>query len=234
MVAWGPLFSNLANAGSFLQGVGGVASLFGDGGNGLDEGAMVAQSKNALRWQLRYDKQRLSAIREGAKEAGIHPIYALGGGSGSFSAPIAVDGSGPSMADRMAAAGSDIYRAATQMDTEADRLQKRLLLAQIEGQEIDNAYAASRVARDFQSTQLAPPIPSSGPRNIPMSDRFAVSPSGKKYPIPSEEYSMILENDPTHIPIYWWQMFRDTVGAAVRNKASGYFSKGYRAFTGRR
>lgn len=98
-----------------------------------------------------------------AKAAGIHPLYALGANTVSFQ-PSSI-GAIPDMskADKWNAlrdAGQDIGRAISAKQTTAERLQERLLLAQIEGQEIENASKASDVARKFNPTQQPPPMPS--------------------------------------------------------------------------
>lgn len=79
---WGSLISA---GGSILGG------LLGGGGNQAEGGG----AKKAKHHQLDYDRRRIKALVDGAGDAGIHPLVALGAsGSGGFAAPIPVSGSG--------------------------------------------------------------------------------------------------------------------------------------------
>lgn len=105
-------------------------------------------ANNGIRWKV-----------EDAKRAGIHPLYALGSQPASFS-PVAVQGG--HIADTFDKIGSNIDRARQAGQTSLERLQERLLSAQVEGQEIDNAYKASQYSRLNRSAQLGPPMPGGG------------------------------------------------------------------------
>lgn len=86
---------------------------------------------------------------EAAKSLGIHPLAMLGmPTSGSPSMPF----SSPegSKLDSFAAGGADLSRALSAGMTTTEKLQERLLLAQIQGQEIDNATRASILAKSQQ------------------------------------------------------------------------------------
>jgi len=76
--------SFLGGLGSALSGAAGIAGLFGGGSSAEGGGA-----KKAKAHALDYDRRRIKAIVDGAGDAGIHPLVALGAqGSGSFAAPV--------------------------------------------------------------------------------------------------------------------------------------------------
>lgn len=91
-----------------------------------------------------------------AKAAGVHPLYALNAQTHSF-APSYVGGT--QMGEGIAQAGQDISRAMQSTMDSTQRLQERLLLAQVKGQEIENAYKASLVSRLDHSAQMGPSMP---------------------------------------------------------------------------
>lgn len=111
-------------------------------------------AQHGIRWRV-----------EDAKAAGLHPLAAVGMQPASAS-PIFMEGGG--MGDAFARAGSDIGRAISAKQTSSERLSERLLEAQIKGQEIENAYKASRLGRMVDPTQNPPPMPSaSGEELVP-------------------------------------------------------------------
>lgn len=82
---WGSIISGGLNLLGGLAGSG----LFGGGSSAEGGGA-----KKAKHHALDYDRRRIKAIVDGAGDAGIHPLVALGAqGGGSFAAPV-VDGAG--------------------------------------------------------------------------------------------------------------------------------------------
>lgn len=109
-----------------------------------------------------------------AKAAGVHPLYALNAQTHSF-APSYVGGT--QMGEGIAQAGQNIDRAVqTTMDS-TQRLQERLLLAQVQGQEIENAFKASQIARLDHSAQMGPSMP-----NVEMEpSRFTASRPGMPF-----------------------------------------------------
>lgn len=106
----------------------------------------------------------MKATIDGARENGIHPLMALGQ-MPSYSG-IAAPSSAPQRdLSSFANAGTDLARAVTAGQTNLEKLQERLLTAQIEGQEIDNVSRASQVARTNQPGN--PPGMPQGVRTIP-------------------------------------------------------------------
>lgn len=88
-------------AGNLLSGAAQFGGLFGSSSDGFDV------SEN-----LAYQRKRIKAIVDGAKRAGIHPLFALGASSG---APATTFTAGQADADRLAAAGQNISAAADAM-----------------------------------------------------------------------------------------------------------------------
>lgn len=105
-------------------------------------------AKNGIRWRV-----------EDAQRAGIHPLYALGAQTTPGS-PVMVDGGSNSnpIGESLAEAGSGIARAMAAGKTSLERLQEQMLTAQIKGQEIDNAKAASDLALS-SGAGIGPPGP---------------------------------------------------------------------------
>lgn len=151
----------LSGVGNFLSGFGGaVSSLFG-GKQKRGPGP-----EDLMATQLKYEDKSFERLWERAKRFGIHPLAMMGapssGGGISFSGNSPSD---PSFGERLGQAGVDIGRAMSAGLTSTEKLQERLLLAQIQGQEIDNISRASMLARSQQPGN--PPVGSS------LNDRLA-------------------------------------------------------------
>jgi len=141
--------------GSIASGAGSILSGLGIGKKGYSAKDGFKQGDVAVRNAKLIAQQLPSAQKAGWEAAGIHPVYAMGGGS-SFSSPITM--SGHDSRPDFSAIGSGIDRAMNAGSDNMSRLQERLLSTQIEGQEIDNAYRASQMALQSHS-QLPPAIP---------------------------------------------------------------------------
>ena len=134
---------SLGSLGSILGGIGSVGGLFGKKKKGPDADDLMAMQ----------EKYRIAAFRKNmdlAKEYGIHPLTMLGvptSSGASVSAPFQDE---ESFGEKLGRAGQDIGRALNSGLTNMERLQERLLTAQIEGQEIDNISRASMIARHNQ------------------------------------------------------------------------------------
>lgn len=182
-----------------------VTSLFG--GSKSDKSARRAAEQNAA-MQREFAQNGIRWKVADAKAAGVHPLYALGAQTHSFSPVYTGDTGTPNAIANM---GQDISRAMMAKQTNSERLQERLLLAQIKGQEIDNAAKASTVARGFTSSQLPPPLPGINFRDsdtiassyINRGVEAAVTPANKIFvgydgrPVlsPSPEYANSLEGN---------------------------------------
>lgn len=105
-------------------------------------------AQHGIRWKV-----------EDAKRAGIHPLYALGAQSASFS-PVS-QGSG-GMGEAWARSGQELSRAMRATSTEAEREMQAIQLAalktDLEGKQIDNQLRLSQLHR---MSQTGPPMPGS-------------------------------------------------------------------------
>jgi len=141
--AAGPIGSALGGA---------VGSLFGGG----KKRGPSEDDLRAFRMHDIYDTFRHTL--GAAKEFGIHPLTALGvqtTGSGYSTASAG----GTDYKSMMSDAGADIGRAIAAGGTNLDKLQERLLLAQIQGQEIDNVSRASMLATKTNAVGSPPAMP---------------------------------------------------------------------------
>lgn len=163
---------DLIGIGSMLgglgQAVGGAAGLFGGGGNNNNFYNSLAIMREQAQLQREFAQNGIRWKVEDAKAAGLHPIYALGGGGASYS-PSAVSVGSDTSADlgrdlgnmgaglgrAVAAAGSKEDRAATEYTTAMRAL--GLQRAGLENQNLELQIAASRAA--LQRAQLGPPMP---------------------------------------------------------------------------
>ena len=105
---------DLAGFGQILGGISSLGGLFGRGG-GASAKDMLKQSQ----FQGRTTRYHIPNLVKGAKEAGIHPVYALGVNTPTFSP--SVDASGPSFGERMADVGQNIGRAVQAYGARHDR-----------------------------------------------------------------------------------------------------------------
>lgn len=118
MSFWGPIIgAGISTAGSLLGG------LLGGGGSPEGGGA-----KKAKHHQLDYDRRRIKAIVDGAKDAGIHPLAALGvSGGGGFASPVGNGGNwlGDAIGSGVGALG-DAFASAYESDQDRiERAQER-------------------------------------------------------------------------------------------------------------
>ena len=113
-------------------------------------------AQNGLRWKV-----------EDARRAGIHPLYALGGSSASYSSPSISSGGGDysndsgGYADAAFSMGQNITRAISQTRTGEERQMAQLQLANakadLDGRTIDNQIKASQL----RNLQTGPAFPGS-------------------------------------------------------------------------
>lgn len=119
-------------------------------------------AKNGIQWRV-----------ADAQAAGIHPLYAIGGGGASFTPGSIHIGSDNSWGNALGSAGQDIGRAidATRTaDEKADRddllFTRRQRELQLENMSLENDLLRSRIAKDNQN-QSSPPLPGASPYMIP-------------------------------------------------------------------
>jgi hypothetical protein len=148
-----------------------LGSLIAAGGNligGIIGGNQQAKmAKQNIKLQKDFAQQGIQWKVEDAKKAGIHPLYALGAQTTSFS-PVSI---GDSLGSGIASAGQDIGRAVnatSDQNTRINAASSALTALQLERGRLENDILkqdlASRAAR--LSQQINPPFPSPGVRYL--------------------------------------------------------------------
>lgn len=158
--------------------------------NQLNYEAQKEFAQNAIRWKA-----------DDARAAGISPLVAMGAPSTQFGASYV------SKPNSWAQAGQDLSRAVTAKTSSAERLNERMLLTQIEGQEIENAIKRSQLVK-MSAPHVPPALPSPAPigmggnsfdgNTIPETSLVRTRDGVRE--IPSAEYAQIMEN-------YWLEPF---------------------------
>lgn len=126
----------------------------------LDYQRQVEFAQNGIQWRV-----------SDAKAAGIHPIFALGGNTATYT-PSAISYSGDtSIGSGLAAAGQDIGRAIDATRSAEDRQTARLQALTLRRAELENDLLASQIAK--LNAAPNPPMPASG--NYLTSDPYKLS-----------------------------------------------------------
>ena len=153
--------AGLASAGKAIGGLGSLASGLGIGKKGFSyKDAHKAGDAQARNWAHMFQRQQ-----QEYKKAGIHPLYALGGGSAQSSAPTSYHDGGPDFQQmgqglsRALNAGQDyntrkLLEEGAQLDIQRKKLENKHLETQI-------AASQMRLSR----TAGIPSLPASGSSN---------------------------------------------------------------------
>lgn len=123
-----------------------------------------------IKLQKRFAQEGVRWKVEDARQAGIHPLYALGAQTHSFSPVSAGAVADSSLGSGIAAAGQDLSRAVNATRTAPERIEARALTRlQLEGLALDNDIKRATYASAVQRLQQAsnPPIPAIGPFEVP-------------------------------------------------------------------
>lgn len=132
------------------------------GQNKADKDREAAAALAARQEAVQYDfaKNSLSWKVQDAKNAGIHPLYALGGSTPTYS-PVSVAGGGGSpLAEGIAHAGQDLGRAAQSAMTSKDRddtVAKQAQALALSKAGLENELLATQIAK--LRSQIGPPMP---------------------------------------------------------------------------
>lgn len=106
-------------------------------------------AQNGIRWRV-----------ADAKAAGIHPLYALGGGGPTFSPSTFIPGdSGNGLVEGLSKAGQDIGRAIDSTRTAEEKFEARRRDLQLENDELQNQYLRAQIAK-LSNGQTGPALPS--------------------------------------------------------------------------
>lgn len=149
-------------------GIGAATSLAGGLlGQGTAKDADQTQKDNAylnIKMQQEFAQNGIRWKVEDAKAAGVHPLYALGANTASYS-PVSVGSTADnSMGNAVANMGQNISRAisatATQQEREMNNLRIASAQEDIKGKQLQNQILASQVSTINQPRN--PPMPSGG------------------------------------------------------------------------
>lgn len=139
------LFSALGNAvGSLID----RNSSRGDDDN-FDRNAQLQKefAQHGIRWKV-----------ADAQAAGIHPLYALGANTTSFS-PIQISDNRQPLSSSLSDIGQDISRAYEATRTKPERINARMQALQLERAQLDNDFLRAQIAK-LNNSQVGPPMPS--------------------------------------------------------------------------
>lgn len=134
-----------------------------------EQNAAIARENIALQKQFAQEGIRWKV--EDAKAAGIHPLYALGATTHSFSPVSAGAVADSSLGNAMAAAGQDLGRAMNSTRTSSERnsaFQTTVEKLTLQKMGLENDLLASQVAKLRASSN--PPMPSLSP--VPLAEKF--------------------------------------------------------------
>lgn len=137
-----------------------------------DQEYRLAQQNMAMQKQFAQEGIRWKVAD--AKEAGIHPLYALGANTTSFS-PVSISGgSASNWSDTLGSMGQDISRAVNATRTQGERetgMQEMLHRTQIEGARLDNDIKKTELASRIQKLRQAGSGPGI-PGVVPEADKY--------------------------------------------------------------
>lgn len=146
----------------------------------------MALAQQNMAMQKQFAQEGIRWRVEDAKAAGVHPLYALGAQTSSYS-PVSVGlGADTSMGSSLASAGQDISRAISATRTQPEREQAFSDTAQsltLTKMGLENELLATQVAKE--RAQIGPPLPGGVvPLNKEWEKREPIAAYGS--PIPSE------------------------------------------------
>lgn len=161
------MLGSIISAGASLLG-----GLLGKKSSDDNREAQMEMNERNIALQKEFAQSGIQWKVEDAKKAGIHPIYALGGSTASFTPVSANFAADTSLPNAMAAAGQDIGRAVNATRSASDRVDAFTKTSQaltLENMNLQNenlrTEIASKAARLTQ--QQNPPMPS-------IADRFLI------------------------------------------------------------
>jgi len=145
--------------------IGAIASAFGNIASGIF-GANAAKdaAKQQYKQQKEFAQQGIQWKVEDAKKAGIHPLYALGANTATYS-PVSVGNTNP--LSGLAAAGQDISRAVDvtrSASAKADAITATQQALATERMGLENELLRSQIAKTRQESN--PPMPTAGDRML--------------------------------------------------------------------
>lgn len=123
--------------------------------------AAAEQAERNRQMQIQFAKEGIRWKVEDAKQAGVHPLYALGASTTSY-APVSIGStSSPSMASALGSMGQDVGRAINATQTAPERMSayaEQASKLQLDNMALQNQLLASRV-RTLNQAGGTPPGP---------------------------------------------------------------------------
>lgn len=141
-------------------GIGAAASIFGAN---KDRKLAEDNANRNIALQKEFAQSGIQWKVEDAKAAGVHPLYALGANTHSFS-PVQV---GSNYADTYSKAGQDISRAISATESPNGRAASQMKIIgalQVERAGLENELLRSQIAKEKAAAN--PPIPTAGQRYL--------------------------------------------------------------------
>lgn len=129
----------------------------------------AAMAAANIEMQEKFAQQGIRWKVADARAAGIHPLYALGAQTTSFS-PVSVGAVPASVGNALAAAGQDVSRSINATRTAPERLEATAAARlQLEGLSLDNDIKRATYASALQKIRQNenPPMPTIGPFEVP-------------------------------------------------------------------
>lgn len=144
----------------------------------------MAMARENMALQKQFAQEGIRWKVDDARAAGIHPLYALGASTVSYS-PVSVGlGADTSMGSALASAGQDISRAVSATMTQGEREQKLSDTASalsLQRMGLENELLATRVAKE-KSAQVGPPFPGFVPEDNEVEKRVPIAALGTHAP----------------------------------------------------
>lgn len=164
---------DFAGIGALLGGIGqaagGAAGLFGGGNSGQGYWQQLALMREQAQLQREFAQQGIQWRVADAKAAGIHPLYALGGGGASYT-PSAIsvgDSGGSDLGRDLANMGQGLGRAVAAASSKEDRAdaayQAQMRIMGLERASLENRLLETQIAASqgaLMRAQVGPGIPS--------------------------------------------------------------------------
>ena len=210
---------------SLLSGL--TGKLFGGGGDSMTKQVWAQDSlmRRQLKYNEEYDSRAIQRRIADAKLAGVSPMAALGMSPSGGSAIV-----GGSVQPRLGdddGFGQNVGRAIAAAADPMTRINLRLANAQVEGQELDNEYKRSQIAR--MNGQLGPSMPVVNDPGSPDFKTFQLR-DGSSFVGPGPELGQMMENSPVHgaavvmreVLSKLRQIGRNAVSATEANRGRAY------------
>lgn len=138
-----------------------IAGMFGGGKNKSALRAQENMFQQQLQQQREFAQHGISWRVEDAKRAGIHPLYALGAQTTSYSPATYISGDeGSSGVDHFARSGQDLSRALKAASSASTRADSQFTALSLRRAELENELLAAQIAKE--RSQIGPPLPMPG------------------------------------------------------------------------